>query len=143
MKRVLMVCTGNTCRSPMAEGIFKKLAEERGLVGLSVQSRGLAAYDGDGPSSDAVEALEEIGADLCGHRARQVQPDDLLEADRIYVMTEQHKNVIVESLPETAERITVVGIPDPFGQPLAQYRICRDELLAFFSEELKRGDYDR
>ena len=59
-----------------------------------------------------------------------------MAADCIYVMTEQHKNVIVEALPETAKKIIVMNISDPFGQELSRYRQCRDEMLRFFTREL-------
>ncbi len=138
MKRILIVCTGNTCRSPMAAGICKKLSARLG-VEAEVLSGGLAGIDGAPASPQAVEAMAEIGVDISGHRSHQVQAEELLAADKIYVMTQQHKSMIAGVLPQIAERITVAGISDPFGQPVERYRQCRDALTAFFLRELTEG----
>ncbi len=136
MNRIVVVCTGNTCRSPMAEGIIRQIVREHAIQDVAVQSMGLSAYEGDAPSDYAVEALAEIGIDISAHRSHPALAEELLAADCIYVMTEQHKNVIVEALPETAKKIIVMNISDPFGQELSRYRQCRDEMLRFFTREL-------
>lgn len=120
----------------MAEGVIKKIIAEKKINDLSVKSMGLSAYDGDGPSSYAVQAMEEIGVDIKGHRSKRVLVRDLEEADLIYVMTEQHKAVITDTLPELEPKITVMDISDPFGQSLEKYRECRDKMLAYFDKEI-------
>lgn len=139
MNRIFVVCTGNTCRSPMAEGIIRKIVEEERIEGVSVKSAGLAAYYGDPPSDYAVEALREIGIDISGHRSRPVTREELAEADVIYVMTQQHKNVILDAMPEVKARIAVMEIADPFGLSLEHYQACRDEMLTYFRQELTGG----
>lgn len=136
MNNILVICTGNTCRSPMAEGIIKKIIADKKIDNISVKSMGLSAYDGDGPSNYAVEALSEIGIDIKDHRSKRVLVRDLEEADIIYVMTEQHKAVITDTLPELEPKIIVMDISDPFGQSLDKYRECRDKMTLYFSKEI-------
>jgi protein-tyrosine-phosphatase len=136
MINILVICTGNTCRSPMAEGIIRKLAEEKGFTDISVSSMGLAAYYGDPPSSHSVAVMQEIGVDIASHCSKRVLLHDLEQADYIYVMTQQHKNVIVDAIPEQEHKVKVLDIADPFGQSIERYRECRDAMLSFFSKEL-------
>ena len=136
MNRILVVCTDNECRSPMAEGIIRRIVEENGIEGTEVASAGLSAEEGEAPSGCAVEALREIGVDIAAHRSHQVLKEDLLDADCIYVMTEQHRDVILEALPELSQKLVVMDIADPAGQELERYRECRDEMLNYFRREL-------
>ncbi len=137
MKKVLTVCAANVCRSPMAEGILRHLMEKRGLPDIQVASMGLSVLEeGGGASVYAVEALDEIGIDISGHRSRKAISEELLEADRVYVMTDQHKDVILDALPELEPRVRVLEIPDPFHQGMEAYRSCRDAMLDYFEREL-------
>lgn len=138
MKKIILVCTGNTCRSPMAEGILKKYLLDNKITDISVSSMGLSAYDGDWASANAIDALDEIGIDIKSHRSKRVLAKDIYEADRIYVMTLQHKNVIVETFnsKEIEEKIVVLNVPDPFGQSIERYRVCRDQMIEFFEKEI-------
>ena len=136
MNRILAVCTDNECRSPMAEGIIRRIVEESGIEGIEVASAGLSAEEGEAPSGYAVEALREIGVDISAHRSRPVLKEDLLNADCIYVMTGQHRDVILEALPELLPRLVVMDVADPAGQELERYRECRDEMLDYFRREL-------
>lgn len=136
MNKIVVVCTGNTCRSPIAEGIINAIIEEHKIADTSVTSRGLSASDGDAASENAILALEEIGIDIKKHRSNPVLTAELLEADCIYVMTEQHKNVIADALPEVLDKVIVMNISDPFSQDIERYRECRDEMLKYFTKEL-------
>ena len=76
--KVLFVCTGNTCRSPMAEGIFRKMMHDRGMEDkVLCQSAGLSAVDGDPVSENAVLACREIGVDISEHTARRITGEEL------------------------------------------------------------------
>lgn len=136
MNKILVVGSGNTCRSPMAEGMLRRIAEGYSIPDIEVCSRGLRPCHGEPATAYAIEVMQEIGVDISGHKALQVLPEELLDADCIYAMTEQHKNVLIDALPELAGRITVMEIPDPFRLGLEQYRQCREALLRFFTEEL-------
>lgn len=130
MKHIIFICTGNTCRSPMAAALCRKLAAQRGLQ-LAVESMGLAACPGDPATPEAAAALSEIGLDLSTHRARQADPASLAAAHRIVCMTRSHR-IILEGagIPSEKLRVLGVGIPDPFGGSLEDYRACRDAIAA-------------
>ena len=94
MRRVLMVCTGNTCRSVMAAGLLKKRAQEAGLD-ITVESAGLAAFVGDAATVPTENVMGEIGVDVRQHRSRRVQQPLLDEADIVFVMTEAHRQQLL------------------------------------------------
>ena len=73
MKKILFVCTGNVCRSPMAEGFFRELTSERG--GYQSLSAGLATIDGQTPSAHSVTAMQEVGIDIAAQRSTQITPE--------------------------------------------------------------------
>ena len=75
IRKILFVCTGNTCRSPMAEGIFKKLTQ--GDESISCSSAGMSFCDGDAVSENAVTVCKEIGVDISGHRSKAICRDDV------------------------------------------------------------------
>lgn len=134
--KVLMICTGNTCRSPMAEGIVRDMLQKAGIRGIEVASMGLGANDGELPTANAVEAMREIGVDITGKRARRLMMEDLAQTDRFYVMTQSHKDILIDAMPELEDRIRVLDIADPYGCRLEVYRECRDAMLRYFQNEL-------
>lgn len=130
MKRILFVCTGNTCRSPMAEGLFRNLVEQKGLSDdYLCESAGLNAIDGVPVSDHAQEALSELDIDISDHRARQLTPEMLEEFDVFAVMTNRHRQLL-ENAGVPQEKIVILGggIDDPFGGDLDIYRLCRDQI---------------
>ena len=88
--RVLLVCTGNTCRSPMAVGILRKLLEERGIDHIQVDSAGIASYSGSPASLFAVDTCRNFGIDISQHSSRLLTREMALEADLILVMAPPH-----------------------------------------------------
>lgn len=139
--KILFVCTGNTCRSPMAEGIFRQMMQQRGLEDkVLCQSAGLSAVDGDPVSENAVLACKEIGVDLENRQARRITGEEIPVWDLFFTMSETHA-YILEQAGVPAQKIYIPSyIDDPFGQDLITYRRCRDklrsELLKFYNERV-------
>lgn len=139
--KVLFICTGNTCRSPMAEGIFKKACVDReGLSSLG--SAGVAAYDGDIISKETAAELKRRGAELSNFRSRSVSEDMLREATHVFAMTMSHLGMLTSHFPEYAEKCYLVcdfievngkasiDLPDPIGMGAPAYRQVAEVLEA-------------
>ncbi len=124
--KILFVCTGNTCRSPMAEGLFRKMAQENGRDDFICGSAGLSAIEGQPPSEHAIEACREVGVDISTHRAHRITAEDLLSWDLLAAVSRTHA-YILEKAGAPANKIYVLGdLPDPFGCSIAEYRQSRD-----------------
>jgi len=139
--RYLFVCTGNLCRSPMAEGLAAKFLadilgcapEELGRRGIDVESAGTAATAGCAASANAIEAMRDRGIDIRRHHSRPITVDVLLAADYIWVMTRSHLESVVRLAPEVAGRVALLdptgdAIADPIGGDLGEYRACAGHL---------------
>ncbi|MBN1853720.1 MAG: threonylcarbamoyl-AMP synthase [Pirellulales bacterium] len=138
---VLLVCTGNTCRSPMAEVLMQKhLAERLGChhvaleqQGILVASAGIAASQGGQASPHAIEVMREMGLILDWHRTQRVTETLARHADLILTMTHGHRNAIVTRWPDTAGRTELLredhmDITDPIGGSMELYRKCAEQM---------------
>ncbi len=144
--KILFVCTGNTCRSPMAEGILNKLAKEKNLS-VRGSSAGIMTMDGLEASRNSILAMEKIGIDISKHRSRQVNASLIETSDLILTMSRSHKMAILGSyeasrgkvftLLEYAKNISK-DILDPYGRELEVYENTREEIKGAIEECLKR-----
>lgn len=133
MKRILLICTGNTCRSALAEGIARARLDPG--TGVVFESAGLYALDGAPATPNAAAVAAEMGVDLSAHRARSVTPELLEAADRIYVMTRAQAESLARLAGGGEDRVSLLypdgqDIPDPYGGDLDAYRAARDRIIA-------------
>jgi glycine hydroxymethyltransferase len=138
MKTILFVCTGNICRSPMAEGLFRHSVG--GGDDYRVLSAGLGAVDGQPPSAFAVQAMKELGIDISGLRSRMLTAELVRQADYIFGMTHSHVDTIMLLYPQVAEKTFLLrefddtldtfekDISDPIGGSYEVYLNCRDQI---------------
>ncbi|MCH2114483.1 MAG: threonylcarbamoyl-AMP synthase [Pirellulales bacterium] len=151
---VLIVCTGNTCRSPMAEVVMRHLVakkmqwpnnqlEQHGII---IASAGIAALSDCAPSSEAVEVMQERGMDLSKHESQPLTDKLVRHADIILTLTGGHRNALTRRWPECAERThTLRGdggdINDPIGGSLTVYRACADQITSALQERIAEIDF--
>ena len=131
MKTIVFVCTGNTCRSPMAEGMFRAMLAERGVSDIEVASCGTGVFPGMPASSHAVRAAAAYGADIAAHRSRPLTQYLLDEGDLFVCMTERQYTLLADYLP--AEKLHLLvpgGVCDPYGGTAEDYEACASQIYA-------------
>lgn len=134
--RFLFVCTGNTCRSPMAEGIFRKYLAEKlqckvehlDKMGYKVTSAGTIGSVGFPASAEAVAVCAAKGINIGDHRNKGLSKSLIKESDFIFVMERVHRDIIIALEPEAANRCLLLAgnkdVPDPIGHPQKLYSNC-------------------
>ncbi len=132
---IVFVCTGNTCRSPMAEGFMKKLTCEDDNS-YTITSRGIAVGMPSCASENAVIAALERGADISSHMSCQLSEEDIKNADIVITVTANHSRLIKDAFPEYAKKVycasEITGgtqISDPFGGSIEIYRACANQIM--------------
>lgn len=138
MKKVLFVCTGNSCRSVMAEGLFRQMVEDR-ADDFMVASAGISAIEGFPATEETIRAMDEEGIDVSRHQSQRLSIGLISEADKIYVMEHMHKDYILSLYPQAAEKVSLLsdqdqGIPDPIRMSPSVYK----STLEIIKQHVKR-----
>ena len=134
IRHILVICVGNICRSPMAEALLRR--ELRGQDGFTVESAGLGALVGHAASEHSVALMDELGLDITGHRARQLHPDMVRDADLVLVMEARHKRSIDDADATARGKVYRLGewqdtdIDDPYRQDRNAYEDALRDIQA-------------
>ena len=158
IESVLFVCTGNLCRSPMAEGILKdRLARNKG-GGIHVSSAGTWGLEGEDAASHAISVCRDRGIDISQHKARRLTEEMIQRVDLVVVMEFDHFHAVLEMCPDADKKtrmLTQFGdgkrhfyepVPDPYGRSKRQYVKCFEQIEkhmeALFDDVLREKDLD-
>jgi protein-tyrosine-phosphatase len=138
MKRILFVCTGNSCRSVMAEGLMRHVLSRAGIDSVTVESAGVFAVQGMEATRETARVLQEAGIDCAAHRARALTLEMITGADLVFVMEPFQAEEVIRRVPAArskthllkafglgpGELTGVPSIPDPIGKPMEVYEVC-------------------
>lgn len=142
-RNILVLCTANICRSPLAEGLLRLKLQDRAEV--SVHSAGVAALTGSHAHPVVLELLEQAGVDLATHRARQCDLELLRQSDLVLVMEQSHLKWLSAAYPQFHGRSFLMGhwseraeVPDPIGQSRLVFESVRDQIMTCADDWLAR-----
>lgn len=138
MNEIVFVCTGNTCRSPMAEGLLRAVIPSFWRGEISVSSAGTGAWDGQAATDNAIAVLAEIGIDISRHRARMLTREIVERAALVVAMASEHRDYALALAPGAAPRVILIGeldparpdpdVRDPIGRGRDVYRTVREDI---------------
>lgn len=136
MKKIMFICSGNTCRSPLAEGLFKKYLEDKNITDIEVSSAGVSVFPGDEISVNSALVAMQRGVNISLHRARKLNPQHISETDLFVCMTDSHSSVI--SRYRDSSKIMTLNVSDPYGRPVEVYNECANQLTKEFPRILRK-----
>lgn len=143
IERILFVCTGNSCRSIMAEGLMKDALKFLGKESIKVSSAGVSAIDGFSPTRETIEVMKREGVDVSGFRSRAITGEIIKNSDLILVMAAHHMDEIIRRVPQAAHKTHILkqygryddsstceelDISDPIGKPMEVYEYTLGEI---------------
>lgn len=149
---ILVVCTGNTCRSPMAGALLTKLLSDKfpsttgdGLLPFYVGTAGISAFPGSLASQQAKVAMKQRGLSLSDHSSTPVTQHSIERADFVLAMTQSHRAAILDAIPEAAPKVQLLSggkgdVSDPFGGSQAVYDACADQIEGFLTDWCEQVD---
>ena len=141
-KRILFICTGNTCRSVMAERLMRHVLQRAGIDSVTAESAGVFAIPDMLPTRETLRVLQEVGVDGSDHRARPLTAAMVEDADLIFVMESFHLDYVLRRQPSAKGKAYLLkayglfptelepnlNIPDPIGKPMEVYEVCFAEI---------------
>lgn len=141
-RSVLFVCTGNSCRSVMAEALMKKYLKALGKKDIAVRSAGIRALGGYPPTDETIEVMNEEGIDVSGFKSSALTEEAIRGSDLILAMGAIHKNDVIRRIPEASSKTFLLkeygssdsgasgdlDVPDPIGRPLTVYKSCLETI---------------
>jgi len=137
MLQILIICTGNTCRSPMAEVLLKdKIEKYNAAEQIAVASAGISAWNEGRASKGAQCVMKQRGINILAHRSRRLSREDIVRADLLLTMTTSHKEAVLSIMPEAWNKVFTLAefagekkdISDPYGGDTAIYEACAVEI---------------
>ena len=145
-KKLLFVCTGNTCRSPLAKVFSEAALAQAEISQWTVDSAGLFAFSGQSASGEALATAREFGLDLSLHQSKPVSEKLLAEADLVLVMTGHHKQALLSGMPQFVDKVYTLtafveesgDVADPFGGGPAEYQQAAQELTRLITRLVEK-----
>jgi protein-tyrosine-phosphatase len=146
MAKILIICTANICRSPVAAALLRDRLRQRGLTDWQVGSAGTWVMEHRGASRNSIEVMARNGLDISGHRSAMVDEAYLSEADLVLTMEDGHAEALRAEFPEQAYKVYLLSqmigrtynIADPYGGPLEEYEQMYEEVRQVIDDGLER-----